>query len=259
MPKQTLGDNNCSFGRAYRLTARFPEKTFAAHGMSLPCRCECTVMSEEQADFYAIKKILLLVQGEYTVSLLIWPWVLLLWLFIGPWLRFCAEETPAESWLPADRPDSWTHGWLAAHPIKPTGAHMLRKGVKAVCVCICDCVSTNCLCVCHWTHFWCVRANVCMFVCAEFISTDSSVMRVKSSSPGKCGLIEEAGRPTIPLRLQTAPVRQLVSQCFFFQYISVCMWVCTENTLSVLPLIPMRHGCFTKVFQTSSGTVTLNT
>ncbi len=169
-PKQTLGDNNCSFGQAYRLTARFPEKTFAAHGMSLLCRwgggaCECTVMSEEQADFYVIKKILLLVKGEYTVSLLIWPWVLLLWLFIGPWLRFCAEETPAEPWLPADRPDSWTHGWMAAHPIKPTGAHMLRKGVKAVCVCNCDCVSTNCLCVSLGTFL--MWACECVYVCVR--------------------------------------------------------------------------------------------
>lgn len=56
----------------------FQRRHFAAHGMSLPCRwgggaCECTAMSEESASFYMIKKILLLGQWEYMVSLLIWP------------------------------------------------------------------------------------------------------------------------------------------------------------------------------------------
>lgn len=225
----------------------FPEKTFAAHGVSLPCRwsggaCECTAMSEEQASFYVIKKISLLVQGEYTVSLLIWPWVLLLWLFIGPWLRFCAEETPAESWLPADRPDSWTHGWMAAHPIKPTCS---GKGVKPVRVC--DSVSTNCLSVSLDTFLMCVCASVCMF---EFILTDSSVMRVKAKQLG--GLIEEAGRQILR-RLQTAGQSMPL-----FQYISVCMWVCIKNTNSLLSLIPMHHGWVISMFQTSWGTVPLN-
>lgn len=124
----------------------FQRRHFAAHGMSLPCRwgggaCECTAMSEESASFYMIKKILLLGQWEYMVSLLIWPCVLLLWLFIGPWLCFCAEETPAESWLPADRTYFWTHGRMAAHPIKSTGAHTGSGKVwRGVCVCVAVCV-----------------------------------------------------------------------------------------------------------------------
>lgn len=62
--------------------------------------------------------------------ILIWPWVFPLLLFIGPWLCFCAEETPAESWLPADRPDSWSYGRATGFPTKTTGPTALRKSVQ---------------------------------------------------------------------------------------------------------------------------------
>lgn len=225
-PKQALGDNSCSFGRAYRLMPCFPEKTFAAHSVSLPCRwsggaCECTAMSKEQASFYVIKKISLLVQREHMVSLLIWPWVLLLWLFIGPWLCFCAEETPAVSQLPADRPDSWTHGWMAAHPIKPAGAHMLRKRCEG-CVCVWQCIYQ--LSVCVTGHISDVCVQMCVFLCALNSYWLIAVWwELKLSSPEKCGLIEGAGRQNL-LWLQTAGQSMPL-----FQYMSVCMWECVKK------------------------------
>lgn len=103
--------------------------------------------------------------------------------------RFCAEETPAVSWLLADRPNSWTHGWMAAHPIKTPVDHACSGKVLSLCVCVCLCtwvllptVSLWCVCVCL-TQFWWVCADVDMFVCAQFISIDCSVMRVKSVQP----------------------------------------------------------------------------
>lgn len=249
MPKQTLGDNSCSFGWAYRLTAQLPEKTLAAHGMSLPCRrgggaCECPAMSEKQTSFHVIRKILLLEQREIhglaidsahssPAVAVYWPLTSLLC-----WGDTCRVLTASwqtrflNSWLDGGAPNK-TH----------RSAHILWKGVKAVCVCACDCVSTNC--VCHWTHFWCVCANVCMFVCAEFIST---YKELNLSSLGKCGLIEEADRQ-VPLRLQTAAVRQLVSQCLFFNTY-LCVGECVLRTPS--PSSPHRGGVIS-VFQTRSG------
>lgn len=200
-------------GRHTNWRSGFPEKTFAAHSMSLPCRWgggarECAAMSKEQASFYAIKKILQRGQKESMLSLLIWPWVLLLWLFIGSWLHFCAEETPAEPRLPADRPDSWTHGWMAAHPIKPTGAHMLRKCVKTVGLC-------------DWTHLRLVRVDMCACVLNSY-RLIAPWWELNLSSPGTCGLIEGGSRQIL-LWLQTGPARQLVSQfCFFNTYLTKC-------------------------------------
>lgn len=161
----------------------FPEKTFAAHSMSLPCRwgrgaCESTAMSEEQTGFYMIKKILQLVLGKYMLSVLIWPRVLLLWLFTGPWLCFCAEETPAESWLPADRTNSLTPD--GGPPNKTHGStHILQRCEG------CGCVSANCLC--HRTHF-CVCAPSSYWLIA---------LRWELNLR-KCGLTKEACR-----RMQT--------------------------------------------------------
>lgn len=53
--------NSCSFGQANRVTAEFPEKTFAAHGVSLSWHrgggmCECTIVFEEQVSFTWLKR-----------------------------------------------------------------------------------------------------------------------------------------------------------------------------------------------------------
>lgn len=119
-------------------------------------------------------------RGEYTVLLLTWPWVPLLWLFIGPWLRLCAEETPAESWLPADRPDSWTHGWMAAHPIKPTGAHTCSRKVWELCVCMWLCIYHLSVRVTGHICDVCAQRRVCL--CAL---TSHRLMRTKSKQPGE--------------------------------------------------------------------------
>lgn len=234
MPKQTLGDNSCSFGWAYRLTAQLPEKTLAAHGMSLPCRrgggaCECPAMSEKQTSFHVIRKILLLEQREIhglaidsahssPAVAVYWPLTSLLC-----WGDTCRVLTASwqtrflNSWLDGGAPNK-TH----------RSAHILWKGVKAVCVCACDCVSTNC--VCHWTHFWCVCANVCMFVCAEFISTYKGV---KSKQPGEVWINRRSWQTGSTTAADSSS--QTAGQSMpLFQYISVCRWVCIENTFSFL-------------------------
>lgn len=45
-PKQTLGDNSCTFGQAYQLTAQFPEKTFRSprHVTPMLLRRRCVWM-----------------------------------------------------------------------------------------------------------------------------------------------------------------------------------------------------------------------
>lgn len=59
----------------------------------------------------------------------------------------------------------------------------------------------------------------CVYICVRWLHID---WELNLNSSGKCGLIEEAGRQ-IPLKLQRAPVRQLVSQCLFFNsYLCVC-------------------------------------
>ena len=107
---------------------------------------------------------------KYMVSLSIWPWVSLLLLFINPWLCLCVEETPAVSCLPADRPDSWTHGWMEAHPIKPTGEHTKKVLQLDVCVCVHGIVFLPTFCLCDQTHFS-VCVCVCVGVCLRVLNS----------------------------------------------------------------------------------------
>lgn len=177
-PKPTLGDNSCSFGRAFQLTAAYPEKTFAAQGVSLPCRwgggaCGCTAVSEERARYYAMRKILLPVQGRihgFAIDLaLSSPAVVVYWPLTSP---LCGGDTCRV--LTASWQTRFLNSWLDGGPPNKThrSAHMLSKGVRAVCVYVT--VYLPPVRPCHWTHLWCVCAATCVFVCAHFPSTDEN-------------------------------------------------------------------------------------
>lgn len=235
-PKQTLGDNSCSPERVYRLTLQFPEKTFAAHGVSLPCChsrgvCGCIAVSKEQISFYVIKKM------EQPVQ----PWS---GYWFGPGFSRCgcllALDFSFLCWadtcrvLTASWQTRFLNSWLDGGP--PNKVHSCTHAPERCDGCVCTRLYAPIVGLHHWTHFWCFHADMRMFVCTEFILTDSSGMRVKFKQPGeKCIAIEEAGRQ-IPPWLQTAPVRKLVSQCVFFNtYLSVCEQVLkTPLNLNVL-------------------------
>lgn len=165
------------------------------------------------------------------VSILICPWVLLLWLCTGPWLCFSAVETPAESWLPVDRIYSWTHGWMEAHPIKSTEAD---TGSGKVCRHL---LSSSDIVVCVWlralTSYW--------------------LMRVKSKQPGEVWINRRNWQTDSSIRLQTAPDRRLFSQSSFLNA-DLCMWVCIKDSSPYL-----HHEGVMSVFQTRASTFPLET
>lgn len=180
----------------------FHSRHSAAHGMPLPCcwgggACKCTALSRESVCFYGLKDLSArAVRVLYVLLLFFWPWVLLLWLFIGPWLCFRARKTPAESWLPTDWTYSWKQGWMGGPPVKPTGEHTGHRkvwGERAVVMCR--------RLMSYWAngHSYDVYVRACVFLCA----LTSYRLMSWIYAAGDVWISRKAGRQ-IPLRQQTA-------------------------------------------------------
>lgn len=97
------------------------------------------------------------------------PAVVVYWPLTSP---LCGGDTCRV--LTASWQTRFLNSWLDGGPPNKThrSAHMLPKGVRAVCVYVT--VYLPPVRLCHWTHLWCVCAVTCVFVCAHFPSTDEN-------------------------------------------------------------------------------------
>ena len=152
-------------------------------------------------------------ENTSAASPLIWPRDPLLWLFFGPWLCLCAEETHAGLWLPADRTHSWTRGWMPAHQAEVTGACTGHRKVWSVCVCVCVCVCVGLSC--HWIQLGCV----CVFPHAAFYRQ----MRIKSTQPREVWINRSSWQADASAAADSRSVDDLswVNIC-----VCGCVWVC---------------------------------